>query len=516
MRKRGRGHRLLIAAIATASGASAEIPLDKAAALFGARPSVEQISLSPDGDKVAIIAPTTGPGNAVLVAPIQGEAKPIATSSGVPMKLTSCGWSASDRLVCRQRGDLEGISFSRMFGMDSDGKRQLPLARRSSGDTTRISQHDGRVIDWMAGKDGSVLMERDFVPEITTGSHIRSDRGGLGVELVNTRTLQTARVEQPRTNAAGYIADGRGDVRIMWINQNNAAGMLTGTTDYFYRDPDGKGQWRKLTSDDVSRTGWQPIAVDAGLNVAYALHRLNGRLALYRMSLDGKATTALVYANPQVDVDDVIQVGRSARVIGASYVTDRRQTIFFDDAYAKLSRSLAKAVPGLPLISFVGASADENRLLLRAGSDVNPGGYYVLDRAARAMNPILLERPGLEGETLAPVRAVSFPAGDGTMVPAYLTLPVGATAKGLPAIVMPHGGPAARDEWGFDWLAQFFAARGYAVLQPNFRGSTGYGDQWFVDNGFRSWKVAIGDVTDAGRWLVREGTADPARLAIVG
>ena len=81
---------------------------------------------------------------------------------------------------------------------------------------------------------------------------------------------------------------------------------------------------------------------------------------------------------------------------------------------------------------------------------------------------------------------------------------------------MPHGGPASRDEWGFDWLAQFFVSRGFAVLQPNFRGSSGYGDAWFQQNGFRSWKTAIGDVNDAGRWLVKEGIADPSKLAIVG
>ena len=100
--------------------------------------------------------------------------------------------------------------------------------------------------------------------------------------------------------------------------------------------------------------------------------------------------------------------------------------------------------------------------------------------------------------------------------PGYLTLPPDGAQRGLPAIVMPHGGPSARDEWGFDWLAQYFANRGYAVLQPNFRGSAGYGSQWFQTNGFQSWRTAIGDVNDAGRWLVREGIADPAKLAIVG
>ncbi len=103
------------------------------------------------------------------------------------------------------------------------------------------------------------------------------------------------------------------------------------------------------------------------------------------------------------------------------------------------------------------------------------------------------------------------------MIPAYLTLPPGREdAKGLPAIVLPHGGPSARDEWGFDWLSQFFANRGYAVLQPNFRGSSGYGDVWFQQNGFRSWKMAIGDVLAAGHWLVKQEIADPAKLGILG
>jgi dipeptidyl aminopeptidase/acylaminoacyl peptidase len=91
-----------------------------------------------------------------------------------------------------------------------------------------------------------------------------------------------------------------------------------------------------------------------------------------------------------------------------------------------------------------------------------------------------------------------------------------ARRHGLPAIVLPHGGPSARDEWGFDWLSQFYASRGFAVLQPNFRGSAGYGDAWFEKNGFRSWELAIGDVLAAGRWLVSEGIADPAKLSIVG
>jgi dipeptidyl aminopeptidase/acylaminoacyl peptidase len=182
----------------------------------------------------------------------------------------------------------------------------------------------------------------------------------------------------------------------------------------------------------------------------------------------------------------------------------------------RLVEQLSRAIPNLPLIRIVDASEDESKLIIWAGSDTDPGRYYIYDKASRELGEIMLARPELEGVTLAQVRAVTYRAADGTQIPAYLTLPPGGSGRGLPAIVMPHGGPGARDEWGFDWLAQYFAGRGYAVLQPNFRGSAGYGDAWFQENGFQSWRTAIGDVNDAGRWLVSEGIANPAQLAIFG
>lgn len=120
------------------------------------------------------------------------------------------------------------------------------------------------------------------------------------------------------------------------------------------------------------------------------------------------------------------------------------------------------------------------------------------------------------GAALVCKRAQTGEISCGTKIPAYLTLPPGSQGKGLKAIVMPHGGPGSRDEWGFDWLVQYFTAKGYAVLQPNFRGSAGYGEDWYGRNGFQAWPTAIGDVNDAGKWLVSEGIARADSLAIVG
>ena len=239
--------------------------------------------------------------------------------------------------------------------------------------------------------------------------------------------------------------------------------------------------------------------------------------ALYRVKLDGSMATELVYKNDRVDVDNVVSINRDSRIIGVSYAEEKRNTVYFDPQFAKLTASLSKALPNLPIIEVLASSSDEKKLVIRAGSDSDPGRYYVYDVNKRALNEILLARPTLEGATLASVKPISYKAADGTSIPAYLTMPPGKeNARGLPAVVLPHGGPSARDEWGFDWLAQFLANQGFAVLQPNYRGSAGFGDAWLQENGFKSWQTSIGDVTTAGKWLVSQGIADPEKLTVVG
>lgn len=114
------------------------------------------------------------------------------------------------------------------------------------------------------------------------------------------------------------------------------------------------------------------------------------------------------------------------------------------------------------------------------------------------------------------MRSITFPATDGTAIPAYLTLPPGGEGRNLPAVILPHGGPQARDEWGFDWMAQYLAHLGYAVLQPNYRGSAGYGAEWLRENGFRGWQTSVDDIAAGGRWLAAQGIADSRRMAIIG
>jgi dipeptidyl aminopeptidase/acylaminoacyl peptidase len=359
-------------------------------------------------------------------------------------------------------------------------------------------------------------MDRFSLPDDHVGSRIGSAEIGLGVDWLDTRTMETKTVEHPARNATRYITDGHGAIRVMAVGTRRA-GQQTSTVDYLYRRKGASG-WEPLASyDSLSRTGFEPVAVDRDLDVAYGFMKKDGRRALYSIALDGSLKEAVAFARDDVDVDRLLRIGRHGRVVGASYATTYRSAFYFDPAIERLVTSLASALPTHPGIRIVDSNVDESQLLVHASRDDDPGVYYIFDRAAKHLQTFLVVRPALEGVKLANERPITYRATDGTEVPGYLTLPYGQPdPKGIPAIVMPHGGPSARDEWGFNWLAQYFAARGFAVLQPNYRGSSGYGDTWFQRNGFKSWPTAISDVLDGGRWLVSSGLADPAKLAIVG
>jgi len=508
-----------LVALSTAAGAE---PLAAAAAMFGARESISSMDLSPDGTTVAYVSPGPGATSAVNVAAIAGGTeKPVVSSSGKPERLSWCNFVSDSRLVCQIRGvtQMDGlpIGFSRLMAVGSDASNPKPLGQTSSYYDTAIRQFDGSILDWLPGDGKHVLMSRVYIPQGRPGSRINRVADGLGVDRVDIDTAQVSVVEGADRTASSFMSDGRGNVRIREAARTQTGGeQLSSRTDFFYR-PTGSKSWKSLGSYDSSTDeGIIPLAIDAGIDSVYVLKKLDGRKALYRIKLDGSMATDLAYSNPRVDVDDVVRVGRGQKVIGVTFAEDVRQTIYFDKEYAALAASLGKAMPNLPLIQFAGANADGSKLLIFAGSDSDPGRYYAYDRKSRQLSEILLARPQLENVALAKVKPISYPAADGTAIPGYLTLPPGKTAKNLPAIVLPHGGPSSRDEWGFDWLAQFLANQGYAVLQPNYRGSDGFGDKWLQQNGFRSWKTSIGDVTAGAKWLVAQGLADPKKLAIVG
>lgn len=512
--------------LCAAAPAAAQPTLAADAKAFGARVSVAAPDLSRDGNSVIYLTP--GPGRAtVAVAGDLGTGKfhTVTKTDGNPESLDWCSFVSTARGVCRfgglvpWQGSFDNgapVGFSRLVALGLDGSNPKLMGQAETAHDEWIRQYDAQVIDWLVDSDGQVLVNRLYVPETdTTGKLVYRTKKGWGVDRLDVTSMRSNIVESPR-DAAGYQTDGLGHVRLMWIVGERHSGMLTGQVKYFYRTAASR-DWNDLaTVSNWNDPEFVPLEVDSAIDSLYALKKEDGRYALYAIKLDGSMAETLVAEHPRVDIDNVVRVGEGQKVIGYTFVEEKRETVYFDPEFKTLAASLSKAIPNLPLVEFVDSSRDGRKLLILAASDSDPGRYYLFDRDRKSLTPAMIARPELEGRTLGTVKPVTIAGAGGVSIPGYLTVPAGKEAKGLPLVVMPHGGPGSRDEWRFDWLAQFLAARGYAVLQPQFRGSAGYGDAWLNKGGFRNWRAAMADINAATHWANSQGIANPSKIAILG
>ncbi len=510
-----------------AVAASAASPTPDLAIKFGEREAFYGAALSPDGSKVTYITPITGRGTALMIADTTtGEVKPVMTTGDPKVTLRNCYWAKVDRIICRLYtvtdvlgSDLIGVT--RLYSIAPDGKDIKEIGRKLGDRSLGINQDSGRVIDLLPDSPNDILMAVFNDEKETVGTNIRPKPPGLAVQRVNIRTGRMQMVEQPLRDGSELIADPTGAVRVRAIATIKETASYSANIGrdykYFYRTKTSS-QWLPLGRADLGANLTLNVEdFDETGDWLYIFKPKDGRQAIYKFAADGSNREELVYARQDTDIDGIYRIGKFNRPIGASYSTDYNHVEYFDTAIGTLAAKLKKALPGNPAVTVIDETWDGSKLFIYAGSDVDPGGYYIYDRTARKLGKLSSARPKLEGVTLASQKPVTFAARDGTQIPAYLTLPPGREdAKGLPAIVMPHGGPSSRDYWGFDWLPQYFAQLGYAVIQPNYRGSAGYGDGWFQENGLKSWRTAMNDVNDSVHWLVKQGIADPKRLAIVG
>jgi dipeptidyl aminopeptidase/acylaminoacyl peptidase len=228
----------------------------------------------------------------------------------------------------------------------------------------------------------------------------------------------------------------------------------------------------------------------------------------------GKETESL-FANEQVDVGNLSYSKKRKVITKAYYTTDKVHYKFFDDESEAMYKRVKKELPDYDCY-FTSTNTNEDKYLIRTYSDRSLGAYYFYDYVTDELSLIGEVSPWMNEEQMAPMKPIQYTSRDGLTIYGYLTLPVGVEAKNLPLVVNPHGGPWARDQWGFNPEIQFLANRGYAVLQMNFRGSTGYGRE-FWEISFKQWGQTMqDDITDAVKWAISEGIADKDRVAIYG
>ncbi|MFO1410536.1 MAG: S9 family peptidase [Steroidobacteraceae bacterium] len=429
-----------------------------------------------------------------------------------------CGWANPTRLLCSYRGlAADGGKFfpvTRLVAVNADGSDPEVLANN----TAAWSQLGDEVIDWTIDDPRTVLIQLDQAEVGLVGATPGADVAGGGpdgypdVYALDVYNGHKHLVARQRAPIQDFTTDGHGQVRLGYGYRDTKA--------LFFARLEGERGWKELArveayaAEDVFR----PIAAIAGSNAAYARRNYQGRDALWKIDLDDAADPQLVFAHPEVDLDSALFTD-DHRLLGFSFETDRPGVYYTDRDAARAYDAVRRALPG-KTNRIVDMTPDAKAFLVWSESDVAAPVYYVLDLhgAQARLEAVAASAPGLADHQLAPMQPVNFPSRDGkTRIPAYLTLPAQRPASGKPPlVVLPHGGPYARDSWGYDEWVQLLASRGYAVLQVEFRGSTGYGTDWFRA-GFRDWGgLPYEDVIDGTRWAIAQGQVDAARTCVVG
>lgn len=486
----------LLAALLLNSAQAAPPPVEA----FARIPAIRNVAVSPDAKQVLYI---TGVGDyeAIVVGPTSFEAapKPVFASKPGEYELSWCGWANNKRILCgvsatvREGPVLYGIS--RLVGVDADGTNQKVLIQNSEAGR---AQFQDEILDWTPQEPETVLMELDV------------ERSGYpAIFEVNVNTGRRSIRSRESYPIRSYATDGAGSVRLGYGYGSNSTVLQ-----YFARMGDEK-KWVPLSKVKAFESTDEliPLAVVPGTNRAFARGFHEGREALWEMDLTDQAEPKLVFSHPLVDAANPI-LTPDRQLIGIYYETDRPFVHYTDEPTRELIGLLNDALPST-FNYITDYSEDRQAYIVKASSDVE-WKYYLLRAGSKKMFRLEVAYPELDPKTLGRMRTISYPARDGVEIPGYLTVPPGVRSEKLPLIVMPHGGPISRDSWDFDFLRAFLVSRGYAVLQMNFRGSSGYGSQWFFD-AHQDWGgLTYTDITDGTQWAIKQGIADPDRVCVVG
>lgn len=357
------------------------------------------------------------------------------------------------------------------------------------------------------GVRASIEDDLEDDPDHMLISHNGRNAEVFDVYRVNIRSGKLELVAENPGNIIGWQTDHAGRVRGGIASDGLYTVLL-------YRD-DEHGPFRPLIQTDF-RTTVSPQFFDFDDVGLYALsNRGRDKLALVRIDPAQPDQEQLVFQHIDVDLDGA-GYSRLRKVLTvAAYQTDKPGYHFFDELSRERHLRLMRHLPGYD-IAYQSSTHDENKFIVAAYNDRTPGSRYIYDAQLDSLDKLADINPDLPEEHMAIVRPIQYQSRDGLAINGYLTLPLGRSPRNLPCVVNPHGGPWARDGWGFNPEAQFLANRGYAVLQMNFRGSTGYG-RAFWESSFGQWGLAMqDDITDGVQWLIDQGIADPARIAIYG
>ncbi len=468
--------------------------------------SIRQMALSPDGNKIAMIAPNNGRYSIALLDTTTGKTGVVVHFSDENIR--SVFWKGNDRLLFTS--NVEGHEVPLLASTDLQGKsvKRILESRRRRDD---FSLFFGSLEDSFPKSDDHILIlgyTSESEPSRIAPSMPRNPTPNIyQVNVKTAKRLQLTVLDQGSDN---HLFDGEGNLRIAVFYEGSKM---------FLRSRSANGQsWHTLRELDPLAPALDVRSLSLDGKTAYVIsYAEHDRGVLREMDPETGALGRVLFDPPAGEIQNLVFSRDRSRLLGVTWEDAKDHIHWFDEKWRALQAGLEQGFKGYE-VAITSLSLDEKRFLFRVYSDRTPGLYYLADLRGKGLQvqPLSAARPAIKAEQMRPMEVVNFTARDGLPIQAYLTRPAGSDGKRVPLIVLPHGGPWARDSWGFDPEVQFLANRGYAVLQLNFRSSNGYG-RAFVDAGDREWGAKMqNDITDGVKWTIDQGIADPERIGIMG
>lgn len=481
---------------------------------FSALPRISSMQLSPSGTHLAVLR--NHDGKTMLMAQrVSGEDAHVAvTTDNREYVINWFRWVNDERLLVSIRfaDTRRGVDVeeTRLLAVNWDGSQQNDnLVKQSTFSSIfgkkHVPQVQDRLVGMIPGDGRHVLVgldiERPLSPDVYR----------LDVYSGERHLVESNPGLQPGDrNVLRWLADRTGQVRI-------GVGQSGTVVRVIYRAPEST-RWSDLAEYDLAKeTGLMPLGFDADPAWLYVRDQHRGRAAIFKVNLaDRSADRILVASDPKYDLaGDVVYAPWKRKIVGVRYSKDDLRVLFWDFDAQRLQARIDRAIPGRANV-IQSSSADGRLHIVKSGGPADPPHYHLFDERDGRMALLGKVYPDLESTDLAVPKPITVTARDGKELSGFLTVPKDRDPRQLPLILFPHGGPASHERDGFNYWTQWFASRGWAVLQINFRGLEGYGDE-FLRSGFQRWGLEMqDDLTDAAQWAVHADVANVNRICIVG
>ncbi|MDL2358580.1 MAG: S9 family peptidase [Pseudomonadota bacterium] len=480
---------------------------------FFDNPTFSGAVLSPNAKFLATRIGRAGQRDALAVIDLTNHAaKVVASLAGADVGEFS--WVNDNRLVFdatdKRIGEGDRRYGGGLFAVDRDGSNSRQLVLREDN---AVFEHS--LVKMLPAN--TYLVEQQgprntpFVYVGTTHLTGADDLAAINLQRLDTLSGRVTAVGRPG-QVQEWLLDQQGEPRLVTTLDRNLAALL-------YRDPT-TDKWRKLAEFDAyigGKDAIEPVGFGPDGTLYVSSSDGHDKTALYRFDLaSGKRDPA-----PMIELEGYDFTGSmviaNGKLLGVRILTDARSTIWFDDAMKATQQRIDALLPGTVNLVSVAQRAETPWLLVLSYSDTVAGSWNLFNTETGKLNKVGDSHAGIVPAQMGQQEAVRYKARDGLEIPAWLTLPHGSNRKNLPLVVLVHGGPYVRGaEWGWKADVQFLASRGYAVLEPEFRGSTGYGNKHYRA-GWKQWGLAMqNDIADAAKWAIAEGIVDPQRICIAG